>query len=321
MKNNRLISTINIIPLKLRIYRILRSILIWFLFAGTVNLILSYTLHTPKSYNINKENISLVNKIDDLNDKVDELNDYTENISFRYNNVYKALFGLSDNLDSEHIYEISDNKYSNIYKDRYHQVIYNTYKHSDAIGQKLSSLSVSLDSINSLVNQKGLISKSIPTLSPIHKDDINYISDRFGRRFHPILHKWQEHKGLDMSCSRNTPVYASANGVVTKAIYSAGYGRLIVIDHGFGYVTKYAHLEKYLVKKGQVVTRGEEIALSGNSGRSTGPHLHYEVLFNKKNINPINFISRTMTDKEFAKIVESARTDTTKSTITDYYVQ
>ena len=96
MKNNRLISTINIIPLKLRIYRILRSILIWFLFAGTVNLILSYTLHTPKSYNINKENISLVNKIDDLNDKVDELNDYTENISFRYNNVYKALFGLSD---------------------------------------------------------------------------------------------------------------------------------------------------------------------------------------------------------------------------------
>ena len=265
--------------------------------------------------------MAIVNKINDINTEIDRIEGYAENLNFRYNNIYKALFGLSDDLGSELIYEISDDKYNDIYKDRYFKIISGAHKRSDALGQKLSSLSISLDSINLLVNQKGEVLKSIPTLSPIHKDDIKYISDKFGRRFHPILHIWQEHRGLDLSCNRNTPVYASANGVVTKALYSSGYGRLIVIDHGFGYITKYAHLEKYTVKKGDIVTRGEEIALSGNSGRSTGPHLHYEVLFNNKNVDPINYISRNMTDIEFANIVESARIDTTKISDNEFYIQ
>ena len=99
------------------------------------------------------------------------------------------------------------------------------------------------------------------------------------------------HKGMDFSCDKKTPIYATADGVVESAKWMSGYGYTVIIDHGYGYKTLYAHLldKKFLVKKGQKVVRGEQIALSGNSGKSTGPHLHYEVIVKGNHVNPINY--------------------------------
>lgn len=320
MNNKRLLNTIQSIPIKLRIYRAVRSVLVWFIFAAIINLLLSYVLYTPKSFNMNKENMNLVKEIESLEWEMNHISNNTEKLKFRYKNVYKTLFGLSEKLPFERIPEISDEKYSNIRDDRYKKVIREAYRSQDKLIHELNTLSNSLDTISKLALHKNEMLKSLPIISPIHKKNIRRISDKFGLRFHPIKKRKIMHRGLDIACAINTPIYAPSDGVVKIVQTDYGYGKLIIIDHGFGYITKYAHLNKYEVKVGDTVRRGELIALSGNTGVSTGPHLHYEVLFNKKHVDPINYISNDMTNEEFAKILESAKTDTSKP-IDNYDIQ
>ena len=118
------------------------------------------------------------------------------------------------------------------------------------------------------------------------------ISDHYGYRTHPVLHHRQMHSGLDFAMSVGTPIYATANGVVLSAGIQPGYGHMVEIRHNFGFGTRYGHLNgKYLVKQGDFVRKGDIIAYSGNSGLSTGPHLHYEIRFISKALNPINFVN------------------------------
>ena len=118
------------------------------------------------------------------------------------------------------------------------------------------------------------------------------ISDHYGYRTHPVLHHRQLHSGLDFAMPIGTPIYATANGVVLSAGIQPGYGHMVEIRHNFGFGTRYGHLNgKYLVKQGDFVRKGDIIAYSGNSGLSTGPHLHYEIRFISKPLNPINFVN------------------------------
>ena len=118
------------------------------------------------------------------------------------------------------------------------------------------------------------------------------ISDHYGYRTHPVLHHRQMHSGLDFAMPVGTPIYATANGVVLSAGMQPGYGHMVEIRHNFGFGTRYGHLNgKYLVKQGDFVRKGDIIAYSGNSGLSTGPHLHYEIRFISKALNPINFVN------------------------------
>ena len=118
-----------------------------------------------------------------------------------------------------------------------------------------------------------------------------WLSSAFSRmRFHPILHQARAHEGLDVSAPMGTPIEAPANGTVISAEWEAGYGNTVVIDHGFGIVTKFAHASRLLVRVGQKVRRGDRIALVGNTGLSTGPHLHYEVHVNGRPVNPLRYI-------------------------------
>lgn len=118
------------------------------------------------------------------------------------------------------------------------------------------------------------------------------ISDHYGYRTHPVLHHRQMHSGLDFAMPIGTPIYATANGVVLSAGIQPGYGHMVEIRHNFGFGTRYGHLNgKYAVKQGDFVRKGDIIAYSGNSGLSTGPHLHYEIRFISKALNPINFVN------------------------------
>lgn len=132
----------------------------------------------------------------------------------------------------------------------------------------------------------------------------------FGMRLHPILKRYIGHEGIDLGAPTGTPVYATGTGLVADQKPQSGYGIQIVIDHGFGYRTRYAHLSKSLVRPGQLVKRGELIGEVGSTGRSTGPHLHYEVIYRGRPVNPINYISRDMSEEEFRAITESAKATT-----------
>ncbi len=141
------------------------------------------------------------------------------------------------------------------------------------------------------ISNKIKINKKLYDALPAIKPANGPIGDRFGMRKHPILKIWRMHEGIDILVNTGSPVYAAGAGVVSFVGRRGGYGRVVIINHGFGYTTLYAHLKKWLVRKGQHVKRGDKIALSGDSGRlSTGPHLHYEVRHNGIPLNPINFI-------------------------------
>jgi len=118
-----------------------------------------------------------------------------------------------------------------------------------------------------------------------------------------------EHKGLDFTAPYGTPVYATGDGIVSEAYNSTSYGNVIYIDHNFDFETRYAHLARFIVSKGQKVKRGEIIGYVGNTGISTAPHLHYEILFNGKHINPINFFQRDLRNEEYERLIELAGTD------------
>ena len=147
---------------------------------------------------------------------------------------------------------------------------------------------------------------SIPAIIPIAIKDFKRISSGFGYRMHPIYKQMIKHRGMDFTGTLNTPVYSTGNGKVVKLNKQRGYGKRIVIDHGYGYQTIYAHLNGYNVKRGQKVKRGDLIGYLGNTGLSTGPHLHYEIKKNGIAIDPINYYYTDLTAESYDSIVEAA---------------
>ena len=150
------------------------------------------------------------------------------------------------------------------------------------------------------------IEASIPAIWPINKKDLRGPIGAYGRRLHPIYKRYIQHKGIDFGGRRGDPIYATGNGKVVhseKGQRRKGYGQMLVIDHGFGYKTRYAHLNKLHVAKGDTIKRGQLIADMGNTGQSTSPHLHYEVIYNRTHVNPINYFDKNMSADAYKSLM------------------
>lgn len=145
---------------------------------------------------------------------------------------------------------------------------------------------------------------SRPAIQPLSNEDLTYLHTTYGMRKHPILGYWRDHKGLDFTAPQGSPIYATGDGTIEEAHFSDSYGQVVYIDHGFGFETRYAHMTEFIVKKGERVKRGQIIGYVGNTGLSYSTHLHYEVLFKGRQINPINFFQRDLSNKEYEKLVE-----------------
>ena len=155
---------------------------------------------------------------------------------------------------------------------------------------------------------KAELIEAIPSIQPVKNQDLTRIASGYGYRIDPFTKKRRFHYGMDFSARKGTPIYATGNGTVRRADNrSSGFGKHIRIDHGFGYVSLYAHLSKYNVRRGQKVKRGDIIGFVGNTGRSRGPHLHYEILKDNKKINPLNFYYGNLSQKEFDAILIQSR--------------
>jgi len=176
------------------------------------------------------------------------------------------------------------------------------------IHQLDGQLNIQLNSFETLVEtalEKEKKHTTIPAIQPIARENMMLISSFFGKRSDPFCHEEADHYGLDFVAAPGTKIYATGDGTVTLLKYSrTGYGNELVINHSFGYSTRYGHLEKFFVAEGELVKRGEVIGLVGNSGRSTGPHLHYEVLYEGKPVNPVFYYSDDLTDDEFHLLTE-----------------
>jgi len=257
-------------------------------------------LETPKEKAYKREIENMKFQYELLNKRMDEVVGVLENVEERDNNIYRVYFEANPIPVQQRMSGFGGvNRYKNLEGFENSEIITSTAEKLDKLSKRLVVQSKSLDEIASLAKNKEALLASIPAIQPVKNDDLKRMASGFGFRMHPILKYRKMHNGMDFSAPSNTEVFATGNATVKKARRTSGFGNLIVLDHGFGYETYYAHLNNFKVREGQKVKRGEIIAFVGNSGLSTAPHLHYEVHKNGKVVNPINFYHGDLTAEEY----------------------
>lgn len=291
---------------RLRPYRIIRNLLIGFILVSIVNLAFSSLLYTPKMYNLAEENRELKLKYNILQGRIRTAQSKLQQIRHRDNYVYRPLFS-TDTLSIEGIYSpYADEKYADISEGSYYATIKHTWMEMDQLARSLYLQSKSLDELQLLSLDKEKFSTAIPAIWPIDRTKMRSKIGAFGYRMHPVYHRWKFHSGVDMPGRIGDPIYATGDGVVEfidRSRARRGYGTQILINHGFGYKTRYAHLNKIHVKKGDTISRGQLIADMGNTGVSTAPHLHYEVIYKRSHVNPINYFDRNMSAEAYKSLM------------------
>lgn len=188
-------------------------------------------------------------------------------------------------------------------------IISNTFDKALHLNNQLTVQNESFDELQKLLDKKLKQWASRPAIQPIDNKDLVRLHTTFGMRLNPVLRIWTAHKGLDFTASTGTPIYATGDGIVQDAYYSDSFGNVVYIDHGFEFETRYAHMVRFIVGKGEKIKRGQVVGYVGNTGRSAGEHLHYEVLYKGNQINPINFFQRDLSNKEYKKLLEVAKTE------------
>jgi len=265
-------------------------------------------LNTPKELLLERELNNYEFQFELLSQRLQQMENVMENIENRDNEIYRNYFEANPIPQEQRRAGFGGvNRYKNLEGFGNSDQIIATTKKIDILSRMLVVQSNSLDEIQALAEKKEELLAAIPTIQPIKKEDLKRMASGYGWRTDPFTKKRRKHYGMDFSAKTGTPVYATGDGIVKRADNrSSGYGRHIRIDHGFGYVSLYAHLSKYNVKRGQKVKRGEIIGYVGNTGRSVAPHLHYEIFKDKNKINPLNFYIDSLSPAEFDAIVNQA---------------
>lgn len=241
-----------------------------------------------------------------MNDKVDELDELLGELEDRDDNIYRVIFEADPIPSSVRKAGYGgSNRYMSLDGYVNSDMVVNTAKRIDVLSSQLYVQSKSFDEIYEMAMNKTEMLSCIPAIMPVKNTDIYRISSHYGHRTDPFYKVTKFHGGIDFSGPTGLSIYATGDGVVSRVEKNkSGYGNNVIIDHGYGYKTRYAHLHSFSVQKGDKVKRGQEIGKMGNTGKSTAPHLHYEVIKNNKTVNPINFFYNDITPEEYEKILE-----------------
>ena len=264
---------------KKRISNVVLFILASFVFGLSSLLILlnSDRINTPAEISQKRDLENYELQFEILSKKLNQIEAVVENIEERDNNIYRVYFEASPIPEEQRRAGFGGvNRYKNLEGYDNSDLIINATKRLDVLSKQTVVQSRSLDEIERLAANKAELIEAIPSIQPIKNQDLTRMASGYGYRTDPFTKKRRFHYGMDFSARKGTPIYATGNGVVKRADNrSSGYGKHIRIYHGFGYISLYAHLSKYNVRRGQRVKRGDIIGYVGNTGRSVGPHLHY----------------------------------------------
>ncbi|NRT13737.1 murein DD-endopeptidase MepM/ murein hydrolase activator NlpD [Flavobacterium sp. 28A] len=243
-----------------------------------------------------------------LNKKMDQLDNVITAIEDRDNNLYRTYFNTTAIPEEDRKSGYSNNnRYAALEGYDNSQLVLNTTKRVDVLSKELAIQSKSLDYILKLAKEKNKLLSAIPAIQPVKNENLKRMASGFGYRTDPFTKARKMHEGMDFTANTGTPIYATGDGVVARADNTAsGYGNHIVIRHGYGYETLYAHLSKYNCRAGQKIKRGDVIGYIGSTGRSEGPHLHYEVHKDGKVVNPLNFYYGNISAVEYVAISQQA---------------
>ena len=260
---------------------------------------------SPKEKILNREiqQLSIQYKI--IGNKLKNAEIVLDDLQKRDDNIYRLIFEADPIPKSIRKAGYGGvNRYQDLTGFKNSELVISTSKKIDQVTKQLYIQSKSFDEIIELAQNKTTMLASIPAIQPVSNKDLSRMASGFGNRIHPIYKTRKFHAGMDFSAKTGTPIYATGDGEISKIKRSRkGYGNHVVINHGFGYKTLYAHMSKYIVKKRQKVKRGDIIGYVGNTGTSVAPHLHYEVHKDGKKINPVNFYYNDLTPEQFEKML------------------
>ena len=314
MKNNKKQYRINSETLELE--RIEHGFWFWIRRTGTyifggigLGIVFLYTFlyfyPSPREAALMQYNHNLTAEMEVLEKQVDQMQIIMNDLSQRDDNLYRAILGaepipLSARMGATR--QIS--YYDSLARMTNTQLGADLQRKVDILEKELYVQARSYDEILDLAKKQETRMENIPAIQPVLNKDLKRMASGYGWRVDPVYHVRRFHQGMDFSAPIGTDIFATGNGVVTYAGWRQGYGETVEIDHGFNYATRYAHCSKIFARKGQKVKRGDVIALVGNTGKSTGPHLHYEVHYNKRPVDPRNYYFYDLSPEEYDLMVQ-----------------
>ena len=262
---------------------------------------------SPSEKDLRMENSRLQAQYHILSSRLDESLQVMKGLQQRDDNLYRVMMQADPVADALRTPSYNKtNRYEDLMELPSAKLVVNTTQKMDLLERQLYIQSKSFDEVLALCKKHDEMLECIPAIQPVSNKDLKQTASGYGTRIDPIYKTVKFHSGMDFSANVGTPVYATGNGVVRKAGWEGLYGNCIQIDHGFGYVTRYAHLSKIDVRVGQKVVRGETIGKVGTTGKSTGPHLHYEVMVKGQIVNPVNYYFMDLNADDYDRMVEIA---------------
>ena len=295
-------------PLRVKLLRIFGFLAAAIVSAAIISFFAFRFIGSPNEKLLNLENERLQDKYHQLNDQIKAAQEQMSELVKRDNEVYRAIFEANPIPDSARARALAqEQEIARVENMRSGDLVNSIINSLNNLGHYITAQKKSYNEIDDLLKNKEKLLVSTPAIQPVSNKDLTRVASGFGYRIDPIYKTVKLHAGLDFAAPQGTPIYATANGTVTVAGNTGnGYGNHVVINHGYGYETLYGHMVKVKARAGQQIKRGEVIGYVGSTGKSTGPHCHYEVHKNGQKIDPVYFFYNDLTPEQYDLLLKRA---------------
>ncbi len=296
-------------PLRVKLLRVFSFIAVALVTAALISYFAFQFVGSPSEKLLRAENERLKYRFQDLNKEVEEIQQQMHELENRDNTVYRTIFEADPIPDSARAQSI-ERKRSEAKVDRMrdNELVRSIQTSLNTLSNRIAAQKKSYAELAVLVKNKEQILAATPAIQPVSNQDLNRIASGFGYRIDPIYKTPKMHAGLDFSAPQGTPIYATADGrIATSGHSDGGYGNHVVINHGYGYETLYGHMVRIKARRGQRIKRGEIVGYVGSTGKSTGPHLHYEVHKGGRKLDPVYFFYNDLTPQQFNELLKRAK--------------
>ena len=295
-------------PFRVKLLRVFGFIAAAIVTAGIISYFAFRFVGSPKEKILQRRNEVMQDKYNEMNDSLKSMQQQMHELEKRDNDVYRAIFEanpIPDSVRSKAIELKAEIAFVESLKDNV--LVSAIHSSLNNLSNRIHAQKISYSEVDELLKTKENILSHTPAIQPVSNKDLDRIASGFGFRIDPIYKTAKMHAGLDFTAPRGTPIYATADGVVDLAGNAGnGFGNHVIINHGYGYETLYGHMVRVKARKGQAIKRGEVIGWVGNTGKSTGPHCHYEVHYRGEKIDPIYFFFNDLNPEQFDRLVKKA---------------
>lgn len=287
-----------------RWWAVIRQFIIGILIGAVLTLVLYSMVEPPREKVLRKKYDRLLSQYKQMGQEVDEAIDVMNDIAERDNNFYRVMLQADPVTDANRYAGIGGTTTATDLADE--ALVEGVNRKIDILNHQLYAQIKSFDYLRTTALQQQHRLEHIPAIQPVQESKLRQMASGYGYRLDPVYGTTKFHEGMDFSAPIGTPVFATGKGTVTHAGWQSAYGNMVEIDHGYGYVTRFAHLSKINVRPGQKVERSDKLGEVGNTGKSTGPHLHYEVRLKGVPQNPVNYYFYDLTPAEYDEMIRQA---------------